>query len=95
MTNAEKRKRHNDYNRKNAPTKLAAKSLKSMQEEREEQRFMVRTRLAKRDLDYAASPCAARVTVDCVRTTDGRTLVVETRGRSCIGCMSAGVIRSA
>ena len=52
-------------------------------------------RLAKRDRAYDESPCAARVVVSCVQTTDGRTLVVETRGRSCIGCMSAGVIRSA
>ena len=93
MTNAEKCKRYRDRNCCKSKTDYSV--LRRMQKDREEQRFMVRARLAKRDLDYALSPCAARVTVDCVRTTDGRTLVVETRGRSCIGCMSAGVVRSA
>lgn len=93
MTNAEKCKRYRDRNCCKSKTDYSV--LRRMQKDREERQFMVRARLAKRDLDYAASPCAARVTVDCVRTTDGRTLVVETRGRSCIGCMSAGVIRSA
>ena len=46
-------------------------------------------RLARRDAEYAAN--AARVTVDCVRTTDGRTLVVESRG-TC-PCVGAACIR--
>ena len=35
----------------------------------------------------------APITVDCVRTTDGRTLVVETRGRCCAGWRSAGCVK--
>ena len=45
-------------------------------------------RLAKRDAEYAK--LGTRVTVDCVKTTDGRTLVVETRGQRCIGWRSCG-----
>lgn len=63
---------------------VASRELKRTLKAREEQKFMMRARLAKRDLDYAESPYAARVVVGCVRTTDGRTLVVETRGRCCI-----------
>lgn len=63
---------------------VASRELKRTLKAREEQKFMMRARLAKRDLDYAESPCAARVVVGCVRTTDGRTLVVETRGNRCI-----------
>lgn len=48
----------------------------------------MKARLAKRDAEYSASPCAAPVTVDCVRTTDGRTLFVETRGQRCIGFLA-------
>ena len=63
---------------------IAKKELLAMLRKRDDQKFEIRARLAKRDLDYAESGCAARVVVDCVRTTDGRTLVVETRGHRCI-----------
>ena len=46
---------------------------------REDLAFRRRARLAKRDLDYAESPCAARVTVE-----ERGNIVVETRGRCCI-----------
>ena len=62
----------------------ASRELKRTLKVRRESKFMMRARLAKRDLDYAESPYAARVVVDCVQTTDGRTLVVETRGQRCI-----------
>ena len=52
----------------------------------------MKARLAKRDAEYSASPYAARVTVDCVRTTDGRTLFVETRGQRCIGGRSSSFV---
>lgn len=45
-------------------------------------------RLARRDAEYAK--LGTRVVVDCVKTTDGRTLVVETRGQRCIGWRSCG-----
>ena len=47
-----------------------------------------RAYLARRDAEYAK--LGTRVTVDCVKTTDGRTLVVETRGQRCIGWHSCG-----
>ena len=67
-------------------------SLAQMQRDRANNESKARARLRARDADYAASPCAARVTVDCVRTTDGRTLVVETRGQRCIGWRSCGKV---
>ena len=63
---------------------VASRELKRMLKAREEQKFMMRARLAKRDIEYAESPYAARVVVDCVKTTDGRTLVSETRGKRCV-----------
>ena len=51
----------------------------------------LRARLAKRDAEYAAH--APKVTVDCVKTTDGRTLVVETRGQPCIGFRAVGLVK--
>ena len=49
-----------------------------------------RSYLARRDAEYAK--LGTRVTVDCVKTTDGRTLVVETRGQRCIGWRSCGKV---
>lgn len=49
--------------------------------------FMVRARLAKRDLEYRESPYAAPVTVE---ERGGR--VIETRGQACIGWRSAGSV---
>lgn len=49
-----------------------------------------RSYLARRDAEYAK--LGTRVTVDCVKTTDGRTLVVETRGQRCAGWRSCGHI---
>lgn len=46
---------------------------------REARQFMLRARLAKRDLDYAESGCAATVTVE-VRDD----VVTEWRGQRCI-----------
>ena len=45
-----------------------------------------RAKLAARDAEYAK--LGTRVVVDCVKTTDGRTLVVETRGQRCAGWRS-------
>ena len=42
-------------------------------------------RLAARDADYAGSPCAAPVTVE-----ERGNLVIETRGRACLGWRSCG-----
>lgn len=53
---------------------------------RKQREFERRARLAKRDLDYAVSGCAARVTVE---ERDG--LRIETRGVRCIGSR-AGMI---
>ena len=47
-----------------------------------------RSYLARRDAEYAK--LGTRVTVDSVKTTDGRTLVIETRGQPCIGWRSCG-----
>lgn len=56
-----------------------SKELRMMSRARKEQKFMMRARLAKRDLDYAESGCAAAVTVE---ERGGR--VIETRGQRCI-----------
>ena len=58
---------------------VASRELKRSLKAREAQKFMMRARLAKRDLDYAESPYAARVVVE---TRGNR--VVETRGQRCI-----------
>lgn len=65
--------------KKGDPAKLARRELKRMLQFREGQKHALRARLAARDEAYAASPCAAKVTVE-VR---GRR-VIETRGQSCI-----------
>ena len=49
-----------------------------------------RSYLARRDAEYAK--LGTRVVIDCVKTTDGRTLVVETRGQRCIGWRSCGKV---
>ena len=49
-----------------------------------------RAQLARRDAEYAK--LGTRVVVDCVKTTDGRVLVTETRGQRCIGWRSCGHI---
>ena len=46
---------------------------------RKESKFMMRARLAKRDLDYTESGCAANVTVE-----ERGGIVIETRGQRCI-----------
>lgn len=51
---------------------------------REARQFMLRARLAKRDLDYAESGCTAPVTVE---ERGGR--VIETRGQACLGWRSS------
>ena len=56
-----------------------SKDLRMMSRARKEQKFMMRARLAKRDLDYAESGCASPVTVE---ERGGR--VIETRGQRCI-----------
>ena len=57
----------------------AAAEVRRMKRKISNRKFMVRARLAKRDLDYAESGCAAPVTVD-VRGNR----VIETRGHVCI-----------
>ena len=54
----------------------ASRELKRTLKARKGQKFMMRERLAKRDLDYAESGHAAKVTVE---ERGGR--VIETRGR--------------
>ena len=54
-------------------------SLKALRRTRRDEAKRQRSRLAKRDAEYAK--LGTRVVVDCVKTTDGRTLVVENRGR--------------
>lgn len=49
-----------------------------------------RRMLARRDAEYAK--LGTRVVVDCVKTTDGRTLVVENRGNVPIGFGAAAHI---
>ena len=55
---------------------VASRELKRSLRARKEQKFMMRARLAKRDIDYAESGCAAKVTVEerggCVFETRGR-----------------------
>ena len=54
---------------------------------RRNEKFMRRARLAKRDLDYAESGCAAPVTVeerDLRNSELGQIIRVETRGQRCI-----------
>lgn len=77
MTNAERCKRYRERHPSEADK--AESSLKRMKKGREQQKFMMRARLAKRDLDYAESPYAARVVVE----TRGN-IVVETRGQRCV-----------
>ena len=71
MTNAEKCVQY----RRNRNRELGR-----VKKEREELRFAMRARLAKRDLDYAESPYAAPVTVEYSGNR-----VIETRGLKCIG----------
>lgn len=69
--------------------------LRRMTREREEKKFMMRARLAKRDQDYARSPCAAPVTVeerDFGNSELGTIMRIETRGQACIGWRSCGHI---
>ena len=59
---------------------------------RKESKFMRRARLAKRDLDYAESGCAAAVTVeerDLRNSEIGQIIRIETRGRCGIGAFAA------
>ena len=58
---------------------VASRELKRTLKARKEQKFMMRARLAKRDLDYADGGHAAPVTVE---KRGG--IVVETRGQRCI-----------
>ena len=64
-------------------------ALNRLREESEEQRFAMRARLAKRDLDYTQSPCAAKVTVEELGNR-----VIETRGQTCIGFAAASFAKS-
>ena len=73
----------------NYESKAAAKSLARMKKANEEKRFAMRARLAKRDLDYAASPCAAQVTVE-----DRGNRVIETRGQTIVGFHASNVTKS-
>ena len=64
-----------------------SKELRMMSRARKEQKFMMRARLAKRDIDYAESGCAAPVTVeerDLRNSELGCIMRVETRGQRCI-----------
>ena len=66
--------------------------LRMMKRARDERKFVMRARLAKRDLDYAESGHAAPVTVeerDLRNSELGQIIRVETRGRACIGAFSA------
>ena len=58
---------------------VASRELKRQPKVREEKRFQMRRRLAKRDRDYAESGCASPVTVE-IRGNR----VIETRGQVCI-----------
>lgn len=84
MKNAEKSKMKSRPNGATVESKAAAGSLRSLQREREERRFMMRVRLAKRDLDYAESPCAAKATVE-----ERGGVRIETRGRAVVGFAAA------
>lgn len=57
----------------------ASAELRKMKRERKESKFIMRARLAKRDLDYAESGCAAPVTVE---ERNGK--IIEWRGQRCI-----------
>ena len=77
--------------RRYVQTALAAKSLRKMQAEREAAASGVRRRLARRDAEYAASPCAAPVTVeerDLRNSEFGQIVRIETRGRVPCGSFS-------
>ena len=54
-------------------------SIRDYQRQVELEKFMRSARMAKRDLEYAESPCAAKVSVE-----DRGDCVIETRGRPCI-----------
>ena len=89
------RRRRNEYARENEPTKLAAKALRKMQQEREDAKLKIRARLRARDAEYAASQCAAPVTVeerDLRNSELGQIVRIETRGRCCIGCRASGFV---
>ena len=58
---------------------VARRELKRMLKARRESKLKMLARLAKRDIDYAESGCAAKVTVE---ERGGR--VIETRGNRCI-----------
>ena len=58
---------------------VASRELKRTLKARNESKFMMRARLAKRDLDYADGGCAAPVTVE-----ERGGIVIETRGQRCI-----------
>ena len=62
--------------KKQDPAMVASRELKRSLRAPKEQKFMMRARLAKRDLDYAESGCAAKVTVE-----ERGGIVTETRGR--------------
>lgn len=64
--------------KKQDPALVASRELKRTLKAREEQKFMMRARLAKRDLDYAA----AQVPVTVEERGGVR---IETRGQRCIG----------
>ena len=64
-----------------------SKELRMMSRARKASKFMMRTRLAKRDLDYAESGCAAPVTVeerDLRNSEIWQIIRIETRGQRCI-----------
>ena len=61
-------------------SRLASRDLKRKLKARKEQKFMMRDRLAKRDLDYAESGCAAPVTVEYRSNVR-----IETRGQAVVG----------
>ena len=91
MTNAEKCKRYRERNPASVESKAAAKLLGRMKKERENARFMMRARLARHDAKYAASPCAAPVTVeerDLRNSELGQIVRIETRGRVPCGSFS-------
>ena len=77
-------RRYRERAHANAPTKLAVKSLREMQKDREDAKLKAWSRLEKRDADYAASPCAAPVTVE-----ERGGIRIETRGQRCIGWRSS------
>ena len=58
--------------------------LRKMKRARRNEKFMRRARLAKRDIDYAESGCAAAVTVE-----ERGGIRIETRGQCGIGAFAA------